>query len=153
MIQLRIILLSMLAAIATAGQLAAESLVTAVSHSSLAIQSNFTGTEVAIFGTIERDFATVARSGEYNVVVVVKGPRERIDTRKKERFFGLWLNRETVQFARVPSYYVAATSGPFASLAGPAFLRKHQIGLNNLDLAAVRDVTSPDQPVDHVRLP
>ena len=126
---------------------AAESLVTAVSHAELAIRSNFTGTEVAVFGTIERDIATVARSGEYHVVVLVKGPRERVDARKKGQFFGAWINRQSIRFARVPSYYVAASSHPIAEIAAMNALQQYQIGLDNLTFAAVRPVDDPDSPL------
>ena len=39
----------------------AESLVTAVSSDTVSIESNFTGTEIVVFGTIERDARTVSR--------------------------------------------------------------------------------------------
>ena len=47
----------------------AESLVTAVSSDTVSIESNFTGTEIVVFGTIERDARTVSRRRGYDILI------------------------------------------------------------------------------------
>ena len=51
----------------------AERLVTSLSNYRVSIASNFTGADLVLFGTIERDAATVARRGGYDIV----GDRDR----------------------------------------------------------------------------
>ena len=63
---------------------AAERLVTSLSTHQVLITSNFTGTELVLFGSVERDAATVPRRGGYDIVVTVTGPREGMVTRRKE---------------------------------------------------------------------
>ena len=52
----------------------AESLITSLSNHRVLINSNYTGTQIAVFGAIERDAQTVARATAYDVVVTVRGP-------------------------------------------------------------------------------
>ena len=62
---------------------AAERLVSTLSTSRVLIASNFTGADVVLFGSVERDAQTVARRGGYDIVVTVTGPRETIVTFRK----------------------------------------------------------------------
>jgi uncharacterized protein (TIGR02186 family) len=68
------------------------------------IASNFTGADVVLFGSVERDAQTVARRGGYDIVVTVSGPRETIVTFRKQRIAGIWVNADQRTFVRVPSY-------------------------------------------------
>jgi hypothetical protein len=63
----------------------AETLITSLSNHRVLINSNYTGTEIAVFGAIERDAQTVARATGYDVVVTVRGPRQFLTVREKER--------------------------------------------------------------------
>jgi hypothetical protein len=54
----------------------AETLITSLSNHRVLINSNYTGTLIAVFGAIERDAQTVARGTGYDVVVTVRGDRE-----------------------------------------------------------------------------
>jgi uncharacterized protein (TIGR02186 family) len=109
----------------------AEAIVTALSTSQVFINSNFTGTDLTVFGAIERDQATISRTEPYRIVVQTFGPRETVVTRRKERRFGIWVNREARIFVDVPSFYSVLTSTPMTDVA-PQTLRRYQIGLNSL---------------------
>ena len=80
----------------------AERLVTSLSTHQVMISSNFTGTELVLFGSIERDAATVPRRGGYDLIVTVIGPREGMVTRRKSRFLGIWTNTQSYTFDRAP---------------------------------------------------
>ena len=75
----------------------AETLVTSISSSRVEITSNYTGGTIAVFGAVERDGQTIARTGGYDVVVTAKGPRQNLTVREKEPVGPLWLNREQQQ--------------------------------------------------------
>jgi uncharacterized protein (TIGR02186 family) len=110
----------------------AESLVAATSTTVVKISSNFSGTDVTVFGTIERDRATVSRAEEYRLAVQLVGPRETVVARRKERRFGLWINRESRVYVDVPSFYAVLTTGSITELATPATLKRYQVGLDNM---------------------
>jgi uncharacterized protein (TIGR02186 family) len=114
-----------------AAPLEAERLVTSVSNHRVLISSNFTGTEVVVFGTIEDDENPVKRETGYDVVVTVRGPLQTYIARRKERVLGIWVNAESRQFIDVPSYLAVLTSKPAEELGDADFLRRSRIGLVN----------------------
>lgn len=114
----------------------AESLITSLSAPKVSITSNFTGAEIVVFGAVERDAATVARPDPYDIVVVVSGPPEDMVTRRKDRFLGVWVNRGSMTFLGVPSFYAVHTTRALDDIASPGVLKRWQIGIDNLILPA-----------------
>ena len=107
----------------------AERLVTTLSTSRVLISSNFTGTDVVLFGSVERDAQTVARRGGYDLVVTVTGPRENILTFRKERVFGIWVNADSRTFVKAPSYLTVLSNRTITEIADINTLRRTQTGL------------------------
>jgi uncharacterized protein (TIGR02186 family) len=107
----------------------AERLITTLSTSRVLIQSNFTGTDVVLFGSVERDAQTVARRGGYDIVVTVTGPREDILTFRKERVFGIWVNTDSRTFVKAPSYLTVLSNRTITDIADINTLRRSQTGL------------------------
>jgi uncharacterized protein (TIGR02186 family) len=103
----------------------AQALVADLSSHLIAISTGFVGTEVVLFG---------ATDGPGEVAVVVLGPKSQVTVRRKERVAGIWMNRHRVTFDQVPSYYAVATSRSLESLAPPAVLARHEIGIGHLPL-------------------
>lgn len=131
-----------LAAAVLAPPAGAETVTAGLSDIRVDIESQFVGTELTLFGIVERDARTLGRVGGYEVVVVVRGPEREMVTRRKERVLGLWVNRYSVTFADVPSYYAVLASDPLEEIAGESALARQEIGLNNLDL---QPVTASDE--------
>ncbi|WP_350332824.1 TIGR02186 family protein [Coralliovum pocilloporae] len=125
------LLLSLLLSLLMVSPTASESLIATLSSLEVKIHSQFTGTDIVIFGAIERDAQTVARADPYDIVAMVEGPRETIVSRKKERVVGLWINRESHTFAGVPSFLSIHSSRPLSDIATDRTLARHQIGLTN----------------------
>jgi uncharacterized protein (TIGR02186 family) len=113
----------------TASGARAERLITSLSDYRVSIASNFTGADLVLFGTIERDAATVARRAGYDIVVTVLGPRQTVRTFRKERVLGIWVNAEARTFVDAPSYLAVLTNRPVEEIAGPDVLRRLQVGL------------------------
>ena len=113
-----------------AAPLAAERLVMSVSTHRVLITSNFTGTEVVVFGSIEDEDGVPPRSS-YDVAITVRGPAQTYIARRKARVLGIWVNAESRQFIDVPSYLAVMTSRPPAELGQPDFLRRNKIGIVN----------------------
>ena len=93
------------------------------------IDSNFTGADVVLFGSVERDAQTVARRGGYDIVVTVTGPRENILTFRKERVFGIWVNADSRTFVKAPSYLTVLSNRTITDIADVNTLRRTQTGL------------------------
>jgi uncharacterized protein (TIGR02186 family) len=123
----RIVAFAIAAALASPAQ--AERLVTTLSTSRVLISSNFTGDEVVLFGSVERDAQTVARRGNYDIVVTVKGPREAVVTYRKERVFGIWVNADSRNFVDAPSYLTVLSNRTINDIADINTLRRTQTGL------------------------
>lgn len=98
-------------------------LVTDLSAHVIAITSSFTGTDLLLFGSLEEPG---------DVIVVVRGPAGPLTVRRKERVFGIWVNRSSMDFASVPGYYAVAASRPLDEIAPAGLLERLQIGAANL---------------------
>lgn len=106
---------------------AAEDIVSGVSTDLIQIQSDFTGTDVVVFGALEgTDPATAIN--DYDVVVVLRGPKLDLTVRRKERVLGIWINRAQVTFADIPGYYFLASTKPIADIAPEFLLNRFQLG-------------------------
>jgi uncharacterized protein (TIGR02186 family) len=124
---LALVLLALAAAPASA-----ERLVTSLSTYRVSIASNFTGADLVLFGTVDRDARTVPRRGGYDIVVTVSGPRQTVVTWRKDRMVGVWVNAESRTFVDVPSYLAVLSNRPPDAVAAPELQRRLQLGLNNI---------------------
>ena len=106
-----------------------ERLISTLSTSRVLISSNFTGADVVLFGSVERDAQTVPRRGSYDIVVTVKGPRETIVTYRKERVVGIWVNADSRTFIDAPSYLTVLSNRTINDIADLNTLRRTQTGL------------------------
>jgi uncharacterized protein (TIGR02186 family) len=114
-----------------AGPTAAERLVVSLSNHRVAITSNFDGEDLVLFGTIEPDAGKAASQQSYDLVVTVTGPRQSLRARRKERVLGIWVNVDSREFVRAPSYLAVLSNRPVVEIAPPDVLRRLQVGLDN----------------------
>jgi len=122
---------AMIAMMTASASAAAERLVLSLSHHRVLVTSSFTGTEVVLFGSIERDQTAALPRRGYDVVVTVTGPRESERTRRKERVLGIWVNVEAHTFVNVPNYLAALSNKPLDTITNADLQRRLQIGLAN----------------------
>lgn len=136
-------LITLLAILCATGGALAETLITSLSSHRVLISSNYTGTSIAVFGAIEKDAQTIARATGYDVVVTVRGPRQFLVVREKERLGPFWINQEQQKFPSAPTYLSVLTSRPIAEITSPQLRQRQKIGLqaiiNSPDLTNVRD--------------
>jgi uncharacterized protein (TIGR02186 family) len=112
----------------------AERLVSSLSSHQVLISSSFTGTELVLFGSVERDATTVARRGGYDLVVTVIGPRQTLVTRKKDRILGIWTNTSSRTFVEAPAYLAVLSNRPVDTITTPDNMEKLNVGLANVPL-------------------
>jgi uncharacterized protein (TIGR02186 family) len=113
---------------------AAERLVVSLSNHRVQVTSNFTGEDLVLFGSIEPDSGKTTLRSDYDLVVTVTGPRETFRNRRKGRVLGIWVNVNSREFVRVPSYLAILSNRPVAEIANEETLLRLQIGLDNFIL-------------------
>ncbi len=126
----------------------AESLIVSLSSSRVLINSNYTGSSVAVFGAIERDAQTVARAAPYDIVVTVRGPRQSLVVREKEPLGPVWINQEQQKFPDAPAFLGVFSSRPISEITLPALRSRQKIGLFAIVHAAdfTNDRGGADEP-------
>jgi uncharacterized protein (TIGR02186 family) len=140
----------LLIACGAAAPVKAEQLVVSLSNHRVAIHSNFVGDNLVLFGAIEPDAGKTPRSGGYDLVITVTGPRLTLRTRRKGRVLGIWVNVDWQEFVRAPSYLAILSNRPVTAIASLGIRRRLQIGLDNFLLPQrigpdVGD-TAPNEP-------
>jgi uncharacterized protein (TIGR02186 family) len=125
-------LAAMAALVASAGPAAAERLIASISSHRVMVTSSFTGSELVLFGGIERDANTVSRRGGYDIAVTVTGPARTFQTFRKQSFFGIWVNADFRVFENAPSYLAVLSNRPLDAIANRQLLRRLQLGLDNV---------------------
>ena len=123
----------------------AQDLVSGLSTDLIQITSNFNGTDIVLFGAIETA-ADITQNKDQDLVIVIRGPPVDMTVRRKERIFGIWLNREEIQLSGMPGYYFLASTRPIDDIAPLATLQRFHLGTANLD-ATVRGAVSPAEAV------
>jgi uncharacterized protein (TIGR02186 family) len=121
-----------------------ESVETDISSRNIAIESNFTGAEIVVFGTIANSRQTDSESGLYDLAVVIRGPEEPMVTRRKERVMGVWINTRSREFQNVPGYYAVLSTRPLEEIADKETLLRYGIGYESLLLERKKPGAPPD---------
>ncbi len=104
---------------------AGENLVSGLSQDTIEIRSTYNGTDIVVFGAVERPQAAALP----DIVVVVHGPETDMRVRRKDRIAGIWINRNREILYGMPAYYFAAASRPFGKIASGDVLRQYALGL------------------------
>lgn len=128
--------------VSLATNVSAEELVTSLSSNQIEIASNFDGSEIVIFGSIERSGGAAARSG-YDIIITATGPSETVVARRKEQVLGLWINQGSRQFSELPSYYAVLSSQPLEDVTTDQLAERYRLGLNTLPTQGARISNAP----------
>ena len=116
------------AALAASAAQATEDLVSGVSQDTIQITSNYTGSDIVVFGAIEGQQSVAGR----DIVVVVRGPDADLVVRRRDRVAGVWINHDAANLNGMPSYYYLASSRPLSAIAPMPVLARYSIGLQTL---------------------
>ena len=96
----------------------------------IAIESDFTGARITVFGAVDNSRQEAANSGYYDIVMIIRGPSETVVARRKERVAGIWMNGRAAAFDHVPSFYAALSTRPLDEIADEQTLRRYGIEFN-----------------------
>jgi uncharacterized protein (TIGR02186 family) len=120
-------------AIAPAAPQPGEELQAELSTREISIQSNFTGIEILIYGSIDFSQTKAPDQGVYDVIIVIRAPSHPLVVRHKQRVAGIWVNGPGEVFPSVPGFYAALSTRPFRAVTSDEMLKQLGIGLGNLD--------------------
>jgi uncharacterized protein (TIGR02186 family) len=112
---------------------ASEELQSDISTREISIQSNFTGIEILLYGSIDFSQTAIPETGTYDVIMVVRSPAETLVARRKERVAGIWINGPAKIYASVPGFYAALSTRPLRAITSDETLKALGIGFGNLN--------------------
>jgi len=107
----------------------AEDLVSGLSQDQIQITSNYTGTNIVVFGAIEQPDPSGSIG---DVVVLVRGPDTDVEVRRKARIAGIWVNHNAITLYGMPGYYYLASTKPLSEIASGDTLARYALGVQNL---------------------
>ncbi|EIE49507.1 hypothetical protein AL036_01130 [Salipiger aestuarii] len=116
----------------------AEEVVMGLSRDSVAITTDFNGSEVLIFGAVKRE-AAIQADPPLRVIVSVAGPVTPVTVWRKERRLGIWVNTEAVEIDAAPSFYAVASSAPWDESISEVEDLRHKVSIER----AIRSVGAP----------
>jgi uncharacterized protein (TIGR02186 family) len=99
----------------------------------ISIQSNFTGIEILIYGSVDFSQTPAPDQGVYDVIIVIRAPSQPLVARHKERVAGIWVNTPGKIFPSVPGFYAALSTRPIRAITSDETLKMLGIGLANVD--------------------
>lgn len=109
-------------------------LITDISSHLISVESDFTGTELLLFGAIQRPEGITGQDiGD--VIIVIRGPQEKIVVRRKDRIAGIWINADSLSFSAVPGFYAVASSRPVEQITDANTLKRLSIGSKRLQFS------------------
>jgi uncharacterized protein (TIGR02186 family) len=125
------ILGALLAAAWPASAVRADALIASLSTHRVLIGSNYTGAQIAVFGSVEREGRSVARAAPNDVIITVMGPRRHLLVREKDQRGIFWLNREQRRYGEAPAFMTTYFSRTLPEIGTEEDLRRLQVGLKN----------------------
>jgi uncharacterized protein (TIGR02186 family) len=132
--RISVLFVTLLLTLAAGGSTRAENLIVSVSNHRVTVTPNYSGEELVLFGSIERDSKSKPPGTAYDIVVTVSGPRADMVTRRKERKLGIWVNVDSREFIQVPSYLGIFANRPIDNITSPDVQRRQQVGLTSFPL-------------------
>lgn len=105
-----------------------ETIQIGLSTDRITITTDFSGTDLTIFGALNDVDPLFARQNRYDVVVVLEGPNRPVVVRRKDRVLGMWINTQSETFVNVPISYSVSTTRPMQDMAQPATYKRLSLG-------------------------
>ena len=92
-----------------------EEIVADLSQRRVSITTNFTGSEILIFGAVKRSESILA-TDPIDVIITVAGPEQSIVVRKMDKVAGIWVNASQQEIDSAPSFYAVMSTAPLADI-------------------------------------
>ncbi|MCK5425555.1 MAG: TIGR02186 family protein [Emcibacter sp.] len=130
----------------------AERMVTDLSSHVIEITSEFSGTELLIFGAIERGLpqadgghGVTIEGMDYDIIVVVQSSRHDMVVRRKEQVGPIWANKDFRTLKDVQGYYAVTSTRPLDLILSEDQLIELQAGLKQLKIVFVESLSPKER--------
>jgi uncharacterized protein (TIGR02186 family) len=120
-----------------------ENITIGLSSDTVQIATNFNGTDLTIFGSVNNVKAESLSTGGYDVIVVLEGPPKPITIREKKRILGMWVNADSFSFRDVPRSYVLAATRNLRDVSPEETFRQLSLGVQQRFFEPAIDNPSP----------
>jgi uncharacterized protein (TIGR02186 family) len=110
----------------------AEKLIPSLSTHRVLINSTFSGTDIVLYGLIEQEANSAARTIPYDIVAVVKGEEKSVVMRERIKSYGFWVNGEALVLPPTPSALVTMSNRPLRNIANQETLKKFNVGQHTI---------------------
>jgi uncharacterized protein (TIGR02186 family) len=128
----------------------AETVVADLSQNKIAITANFDGSEILIFGAVERDAPAPIDAGPLDVVIAITGPSKPAVVRRKSKSWGIWVNKDVVTLDQAPIFYALASTAPIEQILGASENAEHRISIRQL-IRSNGNVIGADEKADFAK--
>ena len=102
------------------------SLVADLSSRSIDINTGFTGAEIFVFGSFD------GKKGD-ELAIAVEGPKAETTLYKKEYISGIWINKASIKFEEIPSFYLITLSDEKIVSKYKKVFKENHLGFKNLN--------------------
>jgi uncharacterized protein (TIGR02186 family) len=119
-------------------------LVPAVSQSLIEVRQGFTGARLLLYGAVV-DPEGAGRTGDYDIVVVLKGPTEAVRIREKERILGIWANAGSSDFRSAPAFFAVASSRPVKNIVDERTAAIYELGTDFIQMSPSGQIDPAEQ--------
>jgi uncharacterized protein (TIGR02186 family) len=119
-------------------------LVPAVSQSRIEVRQGFTGARLLLYGAVI-DPRGAGRAGDYDIVVVLKGPAEAVRIREKERVVGIWANAGSSDFRSAPAFFAVSSSRPVREIVDERTAAIYELGTDFIQLSPSGEIDPEEQ--------
>ena len=131
-----------------AGAASAEGprVIASLSQNAVSITTDFSGSEIFVYGAIERERPIDESDDGLGVIITVQGPTSPVTVRKKDRVFGVWANAESAVIDSAASFYALASTAPLAEILTDAENSRSNVTVDNsIHIAAgPRGIADPE---------
>jgi uncharacterized protein (TIGR02186 family) len=107
-------------------------LVSDLSTHEIELRYSFTGRDLMLFGAIDH-IGPADQAGNYDIVVVIKGPNSPIVVRRKDKIAGIWVNNASVIYKDIPSFYAFASNKPLEEITTGEILETLHLGIAHIE--------------------
>lgn len=119
-------------------------LVPEISQHEIQVRQGFTGAELLLFGAILTPEGTRI-GGDFDIVVVLKGPTQSIVLREKRKVAGVWINAASTGFRSAPGFFAVAASRPIGEIVDDKTAAIYELGLPWLQLSPIGAIEPREQ--------
>ncbi len=122
-----------------------EKIAVGLSQADVDITADFSGEEILVYGAIERSRFLLEGESPPDVILIVQGPERPNVVRRKDRTFGIWVNRAHATLNATPSFYAVGSTRPLEDILTSHQIEIHDIGLDQ-ELLVPAEVSDGSDP-------